>query len=88
MFKITLPFTFKLQSPIIIHKRVIKQVEEEATLVDILTKLLMDNGCTVNKPGVQKVAEFVISSCLQAVAECTSALGKVKNDIESEHQRF
>jgi hypothetical protein len=66
----------------------VKTLPEDAALPDILTKMLVDNGCTVNKEGVEALAEYFVSTCLQIVQDGKSGLDKVRRDIEGERKKW
>ena len=66
----------------------VKKLPEDAALPDIIGKMLTDSGCTVNKEGLEKVAEYFVSTCLQIVQDGKFGLDKVRRDIESERKKW
>lgn len=68
--------------------REIKKLPEDAALPDIIAKMLTDKGCTINKEGVEAVAEYIISTCLQITQDTKFAADKMARDIKEERARW
>jgi hypothetical protein len=66
----------------------VKKLPEDAALPDIITKMLVDKGCTINKEGAEAVAGYIISTCLQITQDIKSSTEKVTRDIKDERARW
>ena len=64
------------------------KLPEDAALPDIITKMLVDRGCTINKPGAEEVAQFFISSCLHIIDQHKADLEKIRRDIQDERSKW
>ena len=66
----------------------IEKLPEGTPLPDIITKMLVDSGCTVNRDGVEKLADYFISTLIQAIEDQEVNLNKARRIIEQERQRY
>lgn len=70
------------------RKKPISEIPHDATLVDVLTKMLMDSGCTVNKESMERLALFFTTSGKKAIEEGMIGLEKAKEQLSEEEKKW
>lgn len=66
----------------------VKKLLDTDTLPDIVTKMLVDRGCTINKEGAEALAEYIVSTCLQITQDMKAAAEKTARDIKEERSKW
>lgn len=69
-------------------KPLVKKLPEDTPLPDIIGKMLIDSGATTNKEANEKIAEYIISTCLQIAQDIRVTVDKVTRDIKEERSRW
>jgi hypothetical protein len=70
------------------RKKKTEKLPETLALPDVISKMLTDKGCTVNRDGAEEVAAFFVSTCLELISQSQADLRKLQQDIESERKRW
>lgn len=65
-----------------------QQISPDATLVDVLTKMLMDRDCTVNKRAMEELASFFIATAKSALDEGMGGLEKAQRQLDDEEKKW
>lgn len=69
-------------------RKKLQPVNPNDTLVDIITKMLLDNECTVNKKAMEELASFIASFARSALDEGVAGIDKVRQQIDFEEGRW
>lgn len=58
--------------------------DEDYRLTTRLTKLLMENGCTVNKKAIEELAKVIIADQHNLIDKLIAKLGQAKENLTRE----